>query len=186
MRNLVGSALLAALVLGGVLTGVASGARSTAPAGGVIDVYVTPPATGNGAVFKIVVIGAIGDYGTATSIDKDGKVDSNGNYVKIRLKKGTFEVNSTVLNKKTNSAPPTVQNGTTCSVGFGGSGPVTLFNGSGLYAGISGTLRITQTFAAIGPPYKSGSKKGECNTSNNAEPLAFYGSITGRGTVRFA
>jgi hypothetical protein len=55
-----------------------------------------------------------------------------------------------------------------------------------LYTGISGTLRITQTFAAVGPPYKTGPKKGECNTSNNAQPNAFYGSITGRGTVRFA
>jgi hypothetical protein len=186
MRRLVGIATLLLLGLVGVLAGVASAAAPTPPAGGVVEVYVTPPASFNGAVFKIVVIGAIGDYGTATSIDKDGKVDSNGNYVKIRLKKGTFEVNSVALNKKTNNAPPTLVNRTTCSYGFGASGPVTLFNGTGLYTGISGTLRITQTFAAVGPPYKSGPKKGQCNMSNNAQPAAIYGSITGKGIVKFA
>jgi hypothetical protein len=186
MRMMAGSAVLAVLGLVGVLAGVAGAAHSMSPAGGVIEVYVTPPPSFNGAVFKIVVIGAIGDYGTATSIDKDGKVDSNGNYVKIRLKKGTFEVNSVALNKKTNSAPPTLVNRTTCSYGFGASGPVTLFNGTGLYAGISGTLRITQTFAAVGPPHMSGPKKGQCNMSNNAQPLAIYGSILGKGTVKFA
>ena len=183
MRKLVGSALLTALVLGGLLAGSAAAARSMAPAGGSIDVYVTP---NNGAVYKIVIIGAIGDYGTATSIDKDGKVTPNGNYVKIKLTKGTFEVNSVVLNKKTNNAPPTVENKTTCSYGFGGSGPVTVFNGTGAYAGISGTLRITQTFAAVGPLYMTGAKKGECNQSGNAQPVSFWGAITGKGTVRFA
>jgi hypothetical protein len=185
MRRVVGTAILAVLLTGAV-AGVASAARATPPAGGVIHLYVTPPPNFNGAVFKIVVIGAIGDYGTATSIDKDGKVDSNGNYVRIRLRKGTFEVNSVALDKKTNNAPPSIVNTATCSYGFGGSGPVTLFNGTGLYAGISGTLRITQTFAAVGPPHETGPKKGECNTSNNAQPLAIYGSITGGGKVRFA
>ena len=183
MRKLVGSVLLTTFVFGGLLTGLAAGARATAPAGGAIDIYVTP---NNGAVYKIVIIGAIGDHGTATTINKDGKVNSNGNYVKIKLSKGSFEVNSVALNKKTNNAPPTVENRTTCSFGFGGSGPVTLFNGTGLYTGISGTLQITETFAGIGPLYKSGAKKDTCNMSNNAPPVAFWSSITGNGTVEFA
>jgi hypothetical protein len=181
MRRLVGSALLATLVVG-LLAASAAGARSAAPAGGVVHVFVTP---NQGAVYKIVIVGAIGDYGTATSIDKDGKVAQNGNYVKIRLRKGTFEVNSVALNKKTNDAPPTVVNKETCSFEFGGSGPVTLFNGTGAYAGISGTLQITQTFAGIGPLYKTGPKQGTCNMSNSAQPVAFWASITGKGVVRF-
>ncbi len=146
-------------------------------------IYVTPNA---GAVYKIVVAGAIGDYGTATSIDKDGKVNANGDYVRIKLKHGGFEVNSVALNKKTNNAPPTLVNAATCSFVFGGSGPVTLYNGSGEYAGISGTLQITETFAGIGPVYKTGAKKGKCNMSNNAQPIAFWGSITGIGKVKFS
>ena len=61
-----------------------------------------------------------------------------------------------------------------------------MFNGTRAYAGISGTLHITETFAAVGPLFKAGAKKGECNVSNNAQPVAFWGSITGSGTIRFA
>jgi hypothetical protein len=144
-------------------------------------VYVTPS---NGAKSTIVITGAIGDYGTATSTDQNGKVDKNGNFVVIALKKGTFKVDSTALNQATNNVQPTV-NSATCSATGTGSGPVTLMDGTGLYGGISGTLNITETFAFIGPPFKSGSKKGQCNLSGNAQPLAQYASLTGSGTVAF-
>ena len=166
--------------LAGLVVGVAGAAP---PAGGTIDLYVTP---NTGAVYKILVIGAIGDHGTATTIDKDGKVDSNGNYVRIKLSKGSFEVNSVALNKKVNSAPPTVESKATCTYAFGGSGPVTPFNGSGLYTGISGTLHVTETFAGQGPLYKTGAKKGQCDTSNNAQPVATWTAITGKGTIKFS
>ena len=175
-----GASVALVLALGGLAAGLASAA---APAGGVVEIYVTPT---SGAVYKIVVVGAIGDHGTATSIDKDGKVDSNGNYVKIKLTQGTFEVNSVALNKKTNNAPPTLTDLATCSYAFGGSGPVSLFNGTGRYAGISGTLKIDETFAAVGPLFKTGAKKGKCDSSSNAQPVAFWGSITGKGAVKFA
>ena len=96
-------------------------------------------------------MGVIEDYGTATTIDKNGKVDDNGDYVNVVLKHGGFEVNSVELNKITNAAPPIMANATTCSVEFGGSGPVTLFNGTGMYTGISGTLHVTEKFAGVGP-----------------------------------
>ena len=174
-----------------VLVGVASlwlaiGAQAaSSAAGGKIELFVTPKSLNN-AVFKIVIVGAIGDYGTATSIDRNGKVDSNGNYVRIRLTKGGFEINSVALNKKTNSAPPLLESQATCSVVFGGSGPVTVFNGTGAYSGIGGTLHITETFAAIGPRLKTGAKKGQCNTSNSARPVALWAAITGSGTVKFS
>jgi hypothetical protein len=169
------------VVLAALAVGTAAGAGTT-PAGGKIQIWVTP---GQGAVSKIVITGAIGDYGTATTITKSGKVDSNGNYVRIKLKQGGFQVNSVALNKKTNNAPPLMVNKTTCSVEFGGSGPVTLFGGTGRYAGISGTLQIKETFAGVGARFKSGAKKGQCNMSNNSEPIAFWGSITGGGAVSF-
>jgi hypothetical protein len=162
---------------------IEAASAATSPAGGRIEIWTSPA---NGPTSKITITGAIGDYGTATTIDKSGKPDNNGDYVRIRLKQGSFEVNATVLNKKTDSAPPLMTNMTTCSVVFGGSGPVTLFNGTGKYAGVSGTLRITETFAAVGGRYTTGAKKGQCNMSNNSEPLSFWGSITGGGTVKFA
>ncbi len=183
MKRLVlaGVAMLSVSALAGAAIEAAPAA--TAPVGGRIAIWTTPS---NGPTSKIVITGAIGDYGTATTIDKNGKTDNNGDYVKIALKQGSFEVNAVVLNKKTNNAPPTMSNMATCSVEFGGSGPVTLFDGKGSYAGISGTLRITETFAAVGGRYASGAKKGQCNLSNNTEPVAFWGSITGAGAVKYS
>jgi hypothetical protein len=62
---------------------------------------------------------------------------------------------------------------------------VTLLDGTGLYAGITGTLKLTITEAFILPVYASGKNKGQCNESQNAQPVADYGSIIGSGTVSF-
>jgi hypothetical protein len=174
-----GIATVAAVVGGG--SAFAAGAANM-PAGGAVYIHATG---GNGPAGTIIITGAIGDYGKTLSIDKNGKTDSNGNYVRITLHKGTFEVNSTVLNGKTNHAQPVV-NRATCSFQFTGSGPVTLFNGTGLYKGIKGKVLITISFGAVGSLYKSGPHKGQCNLSNNAPLVAQYGSITGPGTVSFS
>ncbi len=153
---------------------------------GTVQVWVTPNTSNvNSAVDKIILTGVIGDYGTSTNINKNGTVNSNGNYAKVALQHGGFEVNLTTLNKLTNNAPPLMSNATNCSVVFGGVGPVTLFDGTGAYAGITGAIQITQKFAAIGAKYTSGPKKGQCNMSNNAAPLAFSGTIAGTGKVSF-
>lgn len=170
-------------VMAATTIGLSAATASATPTGGTIEIWATP---GNGAVASIVVTGAIGDCGTATTIDKSGKVDENGDYVKVALKHGGFEVNSVALNQKTNAAPPIMVNNTTCSVEFGGSGPVTLFNGTGMYVGITGTLHITETFAGVSARYATGPKKGQCNMSNNSQPIALGSSITGTGTVEYA
>lgn len=166
-----------------LLLGSSAAVRAAAPAGGSIRVFATPSLTGAGGT--IVVTGAIGDFGTTMNIDKNGKTDANGNYVKIILKKGTFEVDSTQLNRAANAAQPKV-NVATCSGYLGVSDPVTLFHGTGRHAGISGTVKITESFAFIGPDYTSGAKKGQCNMSNDAQPIAQYASIVGSGTVSFS
>ena len=175
---IVGFVILAAMVGGSAFASPAA----TMPAGGSIYVQATG---GEGPGGTIIITGAIGDYGKTLSIDKNGKTDANGNYVKITLKKGTFEVNSTVLNKKTNTAPPII-NASTCSFRSSGTGPVTLFNGTGLYKGIKGKVLITLSFGGIGSTYKTGPHKGQCNMSNNAPSLAQWGTITGPGSVSFS
>jgi hypothetical protein len=155
---------------------------ATSPAGGKINVFVT--SSPNGPKGTIVITGAIGDYGKTLSVNKNGKTDSKGGYQKITLQQGSFLVDATKLNAKLNHLQPTV-NTATCSVSATGTGPVTLSDGAGLYAGISGTLKITVTFAFIGPRLTSGPHKGQCNRSNNAPALAQYQSITGSGTVSF-
>jgi hypothetical protein len=152
---------------------------SKAPKGGAISVWFTAPSSASGTVGEIVVTGAIGDYGTATLIDKDGNVDVKGDYMKVALQKGGFEINGRAF---VNNVVEISYTKATCSVVGGGSGPVTLFNGSGAYAGLSATLRFTESAAAI----LSRTNNGQCNTSSNAAPVVLWGSITGSGTVKYS
>jgi hypothetical protein len=181
--------LVAAAAAGTLLLGSAAAVAATAPsssntpANGTVHIWVTPS---NGAVDKILLTGAIGDYGTATSTDKSGKVDTNGNYVKIKLQQGTFEVNAVRFGKKLGATQPNV-NKSTCTAWISAGGPISLYDGTGLYAGIKGTARISTSFAALLPRFKSGAKQGQCNLANNATPVKeFDGPIVGQGHVTFS
>jgi len=179
VRRIVGgSSVLAAFAASGV---VASAAAAATPTDGPIALFAT---VGNGPSGKIVVAGAIGDWGTALTIDKNGKPDQSGNFVRVTMKKGTFEIDSTAVNKTMANPRPQVASDVTCSVAASGSGPVKLFNGTGLYKGISGTVNVTIRFAGVGGHYQSGAKKGQCG--HGPSPLAMLGSVNGRGTVHFA
>jgi hypothetical protein len=169
--------LAAALVAAGM---VVWGAAAAAPAGGPIALFAT---IGKDSSQKVVIAGAIGDWGKVVPVDKNGKPTQNGNFVKVTLEKGTFELDATALNKKMASPRPQVASDRTCSVWVSGSSPVKLFNGTGLYAGISGTVNVTMTFTGIGGRFQSGAKKGQCE--QNQDPLAMLGSVAGRGTVHF-
>jgi hypothetical protein len=176
-------AAVAATVLGSALLGISPAGASSTPKGGTIYVSVSP---NNSATYPIVIAGAIADYGNATTIDQNGSVDANGNYVKIVLKQGGFEVNTTNLNKKAASAAPTSNNTTNCSFSMTVSDPITVFNGAGSYKGIAGTLDMTESFVAILPRITSGKQKGQCNESNSATPIASGGIISGSGKVSFS
>jgi hypothetical protein len=183
MRRVIGGGVFAVAVL--AAAGVAVGAASAAPApkSGPIALFATISATSTPG--KIVLAGTLGDWGTVVSVDKNGKPTDNGNFVKVTLKKGTFEIDATALNKKMANPRPQVASDATCSVAVSGSGPVKFFNGTGLYQGISGTANVTMTFMGVGGRYQSGAKKGQCEQDNAAPPLAMLGSVTGRGTVHF-
>lgn len=167
-------------VLAGLLTIGFAGVAAGAPAGGVVRVIGVP----NNGRSPVVFTGAVGDYGTATRQNANGAANRNGNYVRFNLKRGTFVGNGTVLFAKTNSATPAF-NRATCSGQFSATAPMPLSSGTGLYAGISGTLNVRLTFAFVGPRFKSGKHKGQCNAGQNATPLAQMGSISGSGRVSF-
>jgi hypothetical protein len=150
-------------------------AASTAK-GGKIRVFVTNTSDTKG---KILITGAIGDYGTTVSQDANGKADPNGNFEKVTLKHGGFLVDGTALNKKFNSAKPSF-NKTNCSFSFTGTGPTTVEDGTGAYAGITGKVAISVTFAGLAPRTAKG-----CNLAGNAPTLGAYQSITGTGSVSF-
>ena len=176
----VGAAALAALGAAVVLGGTAAAAT---PAGGPVELYAS---AGNNGSQHVVVVGAIGDYGTAVNVNKNGKRNPNGNYVKVRLKKGTFMLDVTAMNKAASSEQdPQVGSQATCSAAFTASAPVTFLNGTGLYKGISGTANLTLTFGGVGSHYKSGPKKGQCK-QGDPSARASFGFVTGQGTVSFA
>jgi len=169
-------AALGCAMAGSVLLGASGGFAANMPAGGTVRIFVVPgKSQGQGT---IVLAGAIGDYGKTHKVNKNGIGEAV-------LQKGTFQVNLAGIQKKLNNSKPIILDKTTCSYVFGATAPVTLLNGTGAYKGISGTLMLTETFAGYGPFYKSGTHKGQCNTSNNATPLAQYGSVQGVGTVKF-
>jgi hypothetical protein len=169
------------LVTGAVAAPTLAGA--SASTGGKISLWANANLTG--ATSKVVVVGAIADYGVGTSTDKNGKVDPNGAYERIVLKKGSFEADASVLDQNANSAPPALDNPSTCSFAFSATGPITLSDGKGAYAGISGTVTVTEQFVGIGPRYKTGKSKGACNQSDTARPIAGAGAVSGTGTVAF-
>lgn len=176
VRAMLGVAMVGVLLF--AATSAFAAGTSSHPAGGLVRVFATP---GNGASGKIVLTGAIGDYGKTLNVNGAGKPDSNGSFVKITLHKGSFVVNSAALNKKLNSLKPTF-NKNTCSAALVATSPVTLSDGQGLYKGISGKIMISVSFAIVGPRLANG----QCNPSNNAKPLAQYQAIIGSGRVSFS
>jgi hypothetical protein len=146
-------------------------------AGGQIRVfatYLTPTKD------KVLITGAIGDYGTEITQNANGKPDSEGNFEKVILKHGGFTINATALNNKLAKVPPVKPNHTNCSLEFVGTGFVTVGNGTDAYAGIAGKIKVTVTYAGIEQKTSKG-----CNASHNAPFYGQYQSITGVGNVRF-
>jgi len=158
----------------GVLAIVAVGAAASAQAasGGVLHVYESGSAvTGTG---QDVITGAFTDYG----VDHAGVAD-NGDVNKIVLSRGSFEVNVAKLD---NSLAPTSDDQKTCTLVLEGTAPTKLLNGTGAYAGISGTITVTEQAALIFPKLKSG----KCNESQTARPVAGPYWVSGSGTISFS
>ena len=131
---------------------------------------------------KVLITGAIADYGTAISQDRNGKVDPNGNYEQVTLKQGAIVIDATALTRaiqKQFSKEPI--NPTNCSLALTGSGPGTIKTGTGAYAGITGKLKITLTVAGIAPK----TAKGRCNLADSAPFYGEYQAVTATGSVSF-
>jgi hypothetical protein len=176
-RRTVRIGLLAALTSLPLATLELTTSASAAPAGGKIQIWSTQNET---ATSPIIVTGAIGDYGTTTSVDRNGKVDQNGNYEKVVLHQGGFTINSVAFDKMLNKTRPHVSK-TNCGATFHGSGPIFVSGGKGAYAGIKGTITAVLNFVAISPTLANG----KCNMSQNVNPVAEYGTVTGSGQISF-
>jgi len=171
--------LVGSLILSGVsAAGTSTTKGASTPKGGAIQIIVQPGAQQGAG--KIIVTGAIGDYGTTSPSKTKGKTK----YGVAKLTKGGFEVDLTAISNKVNSASPT-PNSATCSVEISATAPAAISDGTGAYKGIKGSINLTETFGFIAPRYTSGKKKGQCNWSNNATPVAQMGTVYGTGSVSF-
>jgi hypothetical protein len=166
----IGSAILYGMA---IATTTMAGAASTPP-GGLIKYWVTQSTP---QTESITITGAIGDFGTVTTVDKNGSTDQNGNYALVTLQSGTFMVNLTSWNKK-NARVSFSINSKSCSSEGSATGTVSLSNGTGRYEGISGHLSYTETDAWILPR----TANGKCNDTN---PLHYFAMQSGAGVVSF-
>jgi hypothetical protein len=168
------------VVLGSLLLSSASAFGATAPVGGSVKVFITPSPNPNGSGGgTIVLTGAIGDYGKTEKVNAAGKPDKKGTDNELLLKKGTILVNLAQVRAAGNSAQPSDYNPATCSATIVFTAPVTIVSGTKLYAGITGTVPVTETEAFV-LPFK---KNGTCNM--NANPVAAWATVIGGGTVSF-
>jgi hypothetical protein len=176
-KKTIGVAGALVCLAGGASVALAAGSSKT-PAGGSIQLFVQP-GQGQGSG-KVVFTGAVGDYGTSSPTTSSGDKD----YGTATLKKGTIKIDLTAITQKVDKANPTIDNAT-CSGSLTETAASPIVSGTGLYAGIHGTVQITESFGFIGSTYTSGAKKGQCNQSSSAPTLAEMGIVYGSGSVSF-
>jgi hypothetical protein len=174
--TIAGAGALACLI-GGASVALGADASKTPVAGRIALIVQPGQSQGKG---KILFTGAVGDYGSSSpTLSSGGK-----KYGIATLTKGTIKIDLTAISAKVNGANPTID-AATCSGSLTETAPSAVVSGTGLYAGIHGTLQITESFGFVGSTYKSGSKKGQCNMSNTAPTLAEMGTVYASGTVSF-
>lgn len=181
MRRALEAATVGLVLAGTVVIGGAAGA--TTPVSGPTQLWASLGAA-NGTSFKVIFTGAIGDHGTSIGATANGKPTKKQNpgYRLFNLTKGTIFFNTQKIDaaENNNSAPPTTVNATTCSATFVVTEPATAISGTKAYAGITGTINVTISFAFVLPL-----DKGKCNMNSNANPSAAIGQVTGTGTVSY-
>ena len=121
----------------------------------------------------IIVTGAINDYGTDSPAP-----GGNINLSEIVLKGGSFEADTTKISPTTSP----IIDPRTCIGQFNGGGPVTLSDGTGTYAGISGSINVSSKSTVVLPKMADGT----CNTTAPATAwVAEVSYVTGSGTVSY-
>jgi hypothetical protein len=161
-----GSSLFAATAALG--SNVSATSDSARPAAGTIHVYIANTSTSASAPNKILITGAFSDHG----IGKKGT---------FHLTRGTITANPSKLKAETNSPKFGTFYSASCSFTGVATGIVPIVSGTGAYAGITGSLTVTETVAEQGSLLKNG----KCNTSNNAPAVAQDLFIAASGKVSF-
>jgi hypothetical protein len=158
---------------GGALAAFAS--PSVGATDGVIHLYEISN-HGPGSPGTIVVTGAINDAGVGSATG----VETNSGT--ITLSKGSIKdvpSSSFITREEDLYGRPIHPPG--CALSATITGPVKIVGGTGAYAGITGTLDVTYTLAAILPKLKSGA----CDTAHHTRPVGAAIFIRASGSVAF-
>jgi hypothetical protein len=158
--------------------GSAHSARTPAPGG---TAYIADySADSDGPTSRVILTGAIGDFGTAVSVHQNGTVDpGHASDLRLRLTHGSFRLAIADLSQKITSAfrhwPGDAR---TCSGDLRVTAvtPIVAGSGTGGYQGISGTFKVTATIDEV-------DRKPACDGTGRF--LAQLIVIAGSGTVSF-
>ena len=154
------AAFASALVTGGCVSAAttppaaaatASG-RAAAATGGTANIMIYAVNT-DGAYFRAIVSGVIGDYGPAVSIYPDGQVDpAHNSQMELRLTQGSFRLSIAALNKafvKAASHEPIYPKTCTDLISVTKTSPIVAGSGTGAYRGIRGSFGVTLTLNEV-------------------------------------
>jgi hypothetical protein len=120
--------------------------------------------------------------GGAARATDTANTSASGNYVKVTLHHGAFELNVAKLIAAEGGSAPALDPATCSGVSLV-TAPASVVDGKGTYQGITGTVDVTETIAFILPRYTSGRHIKQCD--NNTQPIDAYSPITGSGKIKF-
>ena len=158
--------IVVSIALGALFVSGAVALATDSGRGGEVHVYGVN--TGAGNENQILITGSIAARGVTHNVSE--------NVGMVTTPEGSFKVNLRELNHAVGSGG---FNSKTCSGAFTTTAPITVFDGTGAYRGIHGTIKLTTTFAAI----VGRTDKGACNT--NGAPLTGLSFFQGEGSVSF-
>ncbi|MDQ6818595.1 MAG: hypothetical protein M3018_14510 [Actinomycetota bacterium] len=151
-----------------LVSGAVALAGDSGSSGGEVHVYGVSTTGGNAS--QIIITGAIAARGETRNVSE--------NIGMVTTPNGTFKVNLRELNHASGTGGV---NQKTCSGAFTATAPITLFDGTGAYKNIKGTIKLTATFAAI----FSKTDTGACNAGPTANPRTALSFFQGQGKVSF-
>jgi hypothetical protein len=152
-------------------------ASTPAPAPDHGNVNFTDYSDNDGTKAKVVLTGAVGDYGDAVSLTSNGDSHGRRTDIDLNLAQGKFRINIADIDKKLVDAfTHFPSNTTTCSglVTATGTAPIEAGSGTGAYQGISGHFDLTVNVNEV-------DVKDHCGPG--AKFLSQTVVITGPGTV---
>lgn len=135
-------------------TAAATTARTLAAAGGKANIMVYT-INSDGAHFRAIVTGAVGDYGPGETVYPDGKIDPEHNSeMKLSLARGSFRISIATLDKRFVKAvehEPTYPRTCSTFARTTATTPIVAGSGTGSYRGISGSFRVAITANEVQP-----------------------------------